>query len=223
MKYLIINADDFGYSKGINRGIIEAMNEGVVTSTSVMVYGDAVDDVGLLHDITHISVGLHVHMEHTIPNAQEELNKQIDIFTTLFGSKPDHIDVHKPRSSDLTQLLPLLREYSKEHKTPVRELGHAKSIKDFFGLDVKNGGTFDANRITVESLLSVLEALDEGVSEIMCHVGYADDALRNMSSYSDARETELRSLTDERILNYIHNTDDVTLVNWKTAPINLSL
>ncbi len=36
-RYLIVNADDFGYSYGINKGIIEAHTKGIVTSTSVMV------------------------------------------------------------------------------------------------------------------------------------------------------------------------------------------
>ncbi|MGB9802470.1 MAG: carbohydrate deacetylase [Desulfofundulus sp.] len=34
---LIVNADDFGYTVGVNRGIIKAMECGVVTSTSLMV------------------------------------------------------------------------------------------------------------------------------------------------------------------------------------------
>src|SRR3990167_8543359 len=34
---LIFNADDFGYSKGVNEGIIESHVKGIVTSTSVMV------------------------------------------------------------------------------------------------------------------------------------------------------------------------------------------
>lgn len=36
MTKLIVNADDFGYSKGINLGIIEAHREGIVTSTTLM-------------------------------------------------------------------------------------------------------------------------------------------------------------------------------------------
>ncbi len=37
VKYLIVNADDFGASRGINRGIAEAHTTGIVTSTSLMV------------------------------------------------------------------------------------------------------------------------------------------------------------------------------------------
>ncbi len=37
MKRLIVNADDFGRSPGINRGILETHLRGIVTSTTVMV------------------------------------------------------------------------------------------------------------------------------------------------------------------------------------------
>jgi len=43
-KYLIVNADDFGQSTGINRGIIEAHERGVVTSASLMVRWPAAID-----------------------------------------------------------------------------------------------------------------------------------------------------------------------------------
>jgi predicted glycoside hydrolase/deacetylase ChbG (UPF0249 family) len=35
-KYLIFNADDFGASSGVNRGILECHTRGVVTSASLM-------------------------------------------------------------------------------------------------------------------------------------------------------------------------------------------
>jgi chitin disaccharide deacetylase len=43
-KYVIFNADDFGYSCGINRGIVEAHRRGVVTATSLMVNTPATEE-----------------------------------------------------------------------------------------------------------------------------------------------------------------------------------
>ena len=43
-EYLIFNADDFGASTGVNRGILECHTRGVVTSTSLMVTGQAVGE-----------------------------------------------------------------------------------------------------------------------------------------------------------------------------------
>lgn len=37
MSNLILNADDFGYSNGVNYGIIDAYKNGVLTSTTLMV------------------------------------------------------------------------------------------------------------------------------------------------------------------------------------------
>src|ERR1700722_19032593 len=36
-RYVIVNADDFGQSRGINQGIIQAHEQGIVTSASLMV------------------------------------------------------------------------------------------------------------------------------------------------------------------------------------------
>ena len=43
-KYLIVNADDYGMSLGINRGILEAHKHGIVTSVSLMVRGIATEN-----------------------------------------------------------------------------------------------------------------------------------------------------------------------------------
>ena len=40
---LIVNADDFGLSKGQNYGIVEACRRGVVTSTTALVNGEAIE------------------------------------------------------------------------------------------------------------------------------------------------------------------------------------
>ena len=44
MKRLIVNADDFGYTRGVNAGIVGAFREGIVTSTTIMANGEAFED-----------------------------------------------------------------------------------------------------------------------------------------------------------------------------------
>jgi chitin disaccharide deacetylase len=44
MKQLILNADDFGLTRGVNEGIIRAHREGVLTSTTLMAGGAAFED-----------------------------------------------------------------------------------------------------------------------------------------------------------------------------------
>ena len=60
---LIVNADDFGQSTAINRGIIRAYEQGVVTSASLMVLWPAAKEAAnyaRLHP--SLSVGLHVDL-----------------------------------------------------------------------------------------------------------------------------------------------------------------
>ncbi|ABW30741.1 hopanoid biosynthesis-associated protein HpnK [Acaryochloris marina] len=60
-RYVIVNGDDFGFSHGVNEGIIQAHTEGILTSTSLMVAGEAVDEaVDLAKQHPSLGVGLHV-------------------------------------------------------------------------------------------------------------------------------------------------------------------
>jgi chitin disaccharide deacetylase len=60
-KLLIVNADDFGLSPGINAGIIEGFEKGVLTSASIMVNAPAFEQaVKLAH--THEGLGIGVHL-----------------------------------------------------------------------------------------------------------------------------------------------------------------
>jgi chitin disaccharide deacetylase len=61
MKELIINADDFGLSPGANRGIVQAWDRGILTSTSLMVRGAAFEEaVALAKERPGLQVGLHL-------------------------------------------------------------------------------------------------------------------------------------------------------------------
>lgn len=59
---LCINADDFGFSPGVNRGIFEAIDAGVVTSCSAMALQDAMSGMAGLKSRPHVSVGLHLSL-----------------------------------------------------------------------------------------------------------------------------------------------------------------
>jgi chitin disaccharide deacetylase len=62
MKRLIVNADDFGMTAGVNRAIGEAFQCGIVTSTSLMATGAAFDDAVLMRSSHQdsLSIGCHV-------------------------------------------------------------------------------------------------------------------------------------------------------------------
>src|SRR5271167_1918414 len=61
MKELILNADDFGMTRGVNEGIIRAHREGVLTSTTLMACGAAFDDaVERAKATPGLAVGCHL-------------------------------------------------------------------------------------------------------------------------------------------------------------------
>lgn len=58
---LIINADDFGLSSGVNKAVVTAWHEGILTSASLMMGGSACDEaVALAKENPGLQVGLHL-------------------------------------------------------------------------------------------------------------------------------------------------------------------
>jgi chitin disaccharide deacetylase len=80
MRYLIVNADDFGQSHGINRGVKRSHEEGIVTSCSLMVRHPAAGDAASYsREHRTLAVGLHVDVgEWTWRN-----NEWIPIYSVL--------------------------------------------------------------------------------------------------------------------------------------------
>ncbi len=61
VRRLIINADDFGFTAGVNRAIVEAHERGIVTSSTLMANGRAFNDAVVLSKAApRLSVGCHV-------------------------------------------------------------------------------------------------------------------------------------------------------------------
>jgi predicted glycoside hydrolase/deacetylase ChbG (UPF0249 family) len=58
---LIVNADDFGITEAVNRGVVAAFDRGIVTSTSLMATGAAFDHaVELARRRPGLAVGIHL-------------------------------------------------------------------------------------------------------------------------------------------------------------------
>ena len=61
MKQLIVNADDWGLTPAVNRGVVRAFQNGIVTSASLLVTGTAFEDaVALARQNPKLDVGLHL-------------------------------------------------------------------------------------------------------------------------------------------------------------------
>ena len=68
MRRLIINADDFGLTTGVNRGIVESHQNGIVTSATLMACGSKfAHALSLAEDAPRLSVGCHVVLVDGVP------------------------------------------------------------------------------------------------------------------------------------------------------------
>ncbi|HEX5164691.1 MAG TPA: ChbG/HpnK family deacetylase [Thermomicrobiales bacterium] len=123
--WLIVNADDFGRSPGINRGIVEAHQRGIVSSTTLMVNLPASTAAAALAIITpDLGIGLHLNycygpplasgvdsllgpdglldrdlhrlrQRATVDDLTREARAQLHLFRELLGRDPTHLDSHQ--------------------------------------------------------------------------------------------------------------------------------
>jgi hopanoid biosynthesis associated protein HpnK len=71
MKNLIVNADDLGWTSGVNRGIAEAHRRGIVTSASLLANGPAFDDgIAIARALPALGVGIHLNLSDGAPVAE---------------------------------------------------------------------------------------------------------------------------------------------------------
>ena len=70
MKNLIVNADDLGWTEGVNRGIVEAHRKGLVTSTSLLANGRAfAAALGISRSNPELGIGVHLNLSDGPPSA----------------------------------------------------------------------------------------------------------------------------------------------------------
>jgi hopanoid biosynthesis associated protein HpnK len=258
---VIFNADDFGLSPGINRGILEAFREGVLTSTTMLTNLRFFDDAAALARAhPDLPVGIHLSLLWGPPvspparvptlvdrqgrfprglarlaaryylgrlapaEVREELRAQVRRFLDA-GLQPTHVDTHKhvhalpgileavievaskfgidkvrlpreaplagraaPRGAVKRDLLAWLARGAPER---LRRAG-LRSTDHF-------AGVADQSCLNSAALCRILPALRPGVTEIMCHPGYADEAAAEYSRTPPRREAELAGLKDPAV------------------------
>jgi len=122
MRTLIVNADDFGLTRGVSAGILEAHRHGIVTSSTVLVTADV--DRRQLDEARDTGLGLGLHVNLTLgkpltrgrslvdgggrfvrdprraadiaeaKDVRAEVEAQIARFEKLVGRLPTHLDSH---------------------------------------------------------------------------------------------------------------------------------
>lgn len=217
MRYLIVNGDDFGASRGINRGVIEAHCRGILTSTSLLVNARWSEEAAVLsRAVPDLSIGLHVHLpaKGESPTAgpddsRAELYRQFSRFQELMGRLPTHLDSHHNIHRQ-PWLLPHFLELARQYGLPLREHSPVRYFSSFYG---QWGGKTHLEQISVESLVRMLEIeVQEGITELSCHPGYVDTDFS--SGYSVERETEVHTLCDP-IIRQVLAEQSIQLVSFR--------
>ena len=206
VKRVIVNADDFGLAAGINRGILEAHECGIVTSTSLMVdRAGAADGAEIARRTPSLSVGLHAVLVHrdeltvTTGSCAGELERQLSLFEKLVGERPTHIDSHHHKHRD-PRIRDAFAAFADRQALSMRERT-VRHCAEYYG----------EQAVDVESLLDILGRLEDGDTELGCHPGYADGL---QSRYSAPRELELETLTDPRVRARLDELG-IELIGWR--------
>jgi predicted glycoside hydrolase/deacetylase ChbG (UPF0249 family) len=203
---LIVNADDLGLSAGVNAGIAEAHERGIVTSASLMVRAEAAPAAAeLAREHAELAVGLHLDIaewrfedgewrlsyERCDPDdpaaVESECRGQLDAFRALCGRDPTHLDSHQHTHMS-EPVGPVAARLAAELQVPLRDRG-IRYEGGFYGQSGK--GEPYPEGIAPEHLIRLIEEMPPGWTELGCHPARGADT---GSTYEVEREVELRSL-----------------------------
>jgi predicted glycoside hydrolase/deacetylase ChbG (UPF0249 family) len=231
LKRLIINADDFGFTRDVNAGIVHAHREGVLTSATLMANGGAFEDaVRLARETPTLDIGCHLVLVQgrslvtgsPLPEKPTDLvvallRNQIDVRAELraqvqkiidAGIRPTHLDSHKH-----THLLPnVFREVLRlAQESGIRYV--RLPLRAFYRQFARRRGVimtdhFIGFRLTgslhEQSFASALVGLKNGTTEFMCHPGYLGPELAAAATrLKESRVRELEALTSPRVRDLI--------------------
>jgi predicted glycoside hydrolase/deacetylase ChbG (UPF0249 family) len=216
-KHLIVNADDFGLSDGVNRGIIEAAEAGILTSASLMVRQPAAAGAAIYSRTKGgISVGLHLDLGEWFVRDGEwlplysvvptddaeavgaEVTRQLTEFRRLLGRNPTHLDSHQHVHRN-EPVLSIARDLAKRLNIPLRDftpgIGYCG---DFYGQTAESEHWPEG--ISLPNLKKILAGLPEGITELGCHPGYGDGLA---TAYRVERAMETKALCDPALRGFL--------------------
>lgn len=240
---LIVNADDFGISKAINLGIIEAHREGIVRSTTLMCNMEAVDHaIKLAKENPELGVGIHfvltagkplsdgveslVDKDGTFTKFEEiaekaksedikkELECQLNKFLS-YGIKPTHIDTHH-HVHRIGKVFEVIKEIAIKNNLPVRLIEEFDSsmYEGIKSTSKFSESFYEKDMITEDRLIRLLDEYKDFESvEIMAHPGYLDQNILNRTSYAIERTMELQTLVSRKVKEYIKEKN-IELINF---------
>lgn len=240
MKRLVINADDFGLTAGVNRGITEAIAAGSVTSTSCLVYGES----PAIPEVLRGKVGIHLRLTDGFPVSNPrfissllangrfltsraavrergvdldevaiEWRAQIEMFSRS-GVRPTHIDTHH-HSHSIAGIAGVYAAMASEMGVSSVGLDSAQVF------DLKSRGVRCADHAEIEwdvlgrrgirEIITAAFAAGNETVYLMAHPGYVDDDLVARSSMIKARRMELDILLSPQFRRDLQD-DGISLI-----------
>jgi len=241
---LIINADDFGYSRAVNYGIMDAHKMGILTSTTLMTNMPGAEHaVKLAKENDTLGVGVHLVLtcgrpliqgHKTIISENGDFKKlsfyeqdfQVDLQEVYkewkaqiekflsFGLIPTHLDSHHHINS-FGNIYNVFLKLAKEYNLPIRN-NIKKQVYDI-SKDFKCTNFFagELNKDMVNIINIEKNFKDYRTVEIMCHPGYLDNFLLNSSSFTNLRLSELEMLIDKKVNEDIKSNKNIKLISYR--------
>lgn len=223
MKKLIVNADDFGLTQGVNEGIIKAFQNGILTSTTIMINQPFVEHAyELWRENKGLGLGQHLTLDKgkaltgisSITDKDgnllkvtellecgkeedfyKEISAQLERYREIFGCLPTHFDSHHHIHIRNPRAKKAIDRLSKE--TGIRYRVNENMIGSFYG-----------EKATIENMIELLNSkAEENLEyiELMSHPGMVDKELLETSSYNFFRESELEILTSQEVKKFVNS------------------
>ncbi|MFY4774452.1 chitin disaccharide deacetylase [Metabacillus sp. RGM 3146] len=232
---LIVNADDFGYSPGVNYGILDAHHQGILTSATMMMNMPGTDHACIISKhAPDLGIGVHFVLTTGFPltngaslkgengrfltqqqffkrelNAkeiQDEFQAQLSKFLKA-GLQPTHFDSHHHVHRQPI-VWEILKEIAEGLSIPVRNPMVASLPDQEKVLTSVFSSSFYGEKLTKEDFIRILNDMaDTEILEIMCHPGYVDEQLLENSSYHKQRAYETSVLIDVKLKEWIQKNE----------------
>lgn len=243
-RQLIVNADDFGFTPDVNRGIVASHRHGILTATTLMASGEAFEDaVRLARENPTLDVGCHLvlvqgksllppytRLPESIPALLRALAlRQIRIYDELAaqvrkilaaGLQPTHLDTHK-HTHTAPPVLAAVARIAKDFdirwvRRPLLP-GPLQRMLAPQGCKMTDhfAGFQMTGKFGPSELAQAIRNLPGGLTEFMCHPGYCgDDLLRAHTRLKESRAREMDALVAPETRAALDETG-VELVNYR--------
>ncbi|MCM3032284.1 chitin disaccharide deacetylase [Niallia taxi] len=224
---LLVNADDFGFSRGVNYGILDTHLNGIVNSATMMMNAAGTEHALEIAKATpSLKVGVHLVLtlgkpltsassligddgffkkqkevyEHPEEISHEDLEREWTAQIERFLAadlKPSHFDSHH-HVHGIKEFYPVIKRLSEKYDVPVRIAGpHFTDIKTVTDILIAD---FYGEGVTEDYFEKLQDRVEDGKTvEVMTHPAYLDSRLKNGSSYYEERQEETRILSEVKL------------------------